>query len=421
MRRLSLAIVAVAALFSCAALAAVSIAPDQKAAICGKRATCAVTAMHKAGSASVAELHFGLKDKPGDAPDDGCIMDINSEKKDGGTEYWMLGAKPLKLLALCNDGYGAAGMGEDTVTFGNNRMEAQQSGGSAWRWSNTTVYSLSPFRVLSTDGCSYNDTGPETGTETVTDEVKFRAVIIAKNPSAQWGDNDSMACLDTKPAMFAAPNPYPVPKGVMAFPAVTPAEGALDFANVADGTALGTCATTLSTDGKSGFLTFGQSASANAAYVRILAPTGSSLLLQVYDPVAAKAPAGKSWIAGSHVEVWASTSFDAPGPLKRSDLSQVAIDLDGTMHVVGKAEAPKVRHWQAKNENGKPVTVLMLNWADGSAFAVGTAISYSQAEGGKQARLVANTPMVHGVPVYIPGIVGLQERCSVKSGRLTVN
>ena len=36
---------------------------------------------------------------------------------------------------------------------------------------------LSPFRALTTDGCSYNDTGPETGTETRTDEVKFRAVV----------------------------------------------------------------------------------------------------------------------------------------------------------------------------------------------------------------------------------------------------
>lgn len=421
MKRLPLAIFAVVALFSCAAVAAVSLPTDEKGAICGKRATCAVTALHKAGAQTVAEIHFGIKDKSEDAPDDGCIADINSQKKDGGTEYWLLGAKPLKVLALCNDGYGAAGVGEDDVSFGNNRMKAEESGGSAWRWSNTTVYSLVPFRPLSTDGCSYNDLGSETGTETVTDEVKFRAVVIAKNPSATWGDNDSMACLDTKPAMFTTPNPYPVPKGVMAFPVVTPSEGALDFANVADGTTLGTCSTTLSTDGKSGFLTFGQPASANAAYVRVLATTGSALLLQVYDPVAAKAPAGKSWIAGSHVEVWASNNIDTPGPLKRADLLQVAIDLDGTTHVVGKGEGPKVAHWQAKDENGRPVSVLFLNWSGASPFTVGTAVSYSQAEGGKQARLVANTPMVHGVPVFIPGMVGMQTKCSIKSGRITLN
>ncbi|HEY5337690.1 MAG TPA: hypothetical protein VIJ85_05780, partial [Rhizomicrobium sp.] len=94
---------------------------------------------------------------------------------------------------------------------------------------------------------------------------------------------------------------------------------------------------------------------------------------------------------------------------------------DGTLHVVGKVETPKVRHWQTKDENGKPVSVILLNWSDGSVFAIGTAVSYSQAEGGKQARLVANTPMTRGVPAYIPGIVGMQTACSIKSGRLTVN
>ncbi|MGA9796784.1 MAG: hypothetical protein WBQ17_14765 [Rhizomicrobium sp.] len=48
MKRLPLAIVAVAVLFSCPALAAVSIAANQKAAICGKRTICAVLAIHHA-------------------------------------------------------------------------------------------------------------------------------------------------------------------------------------------------------------------------------------------------------------------------------------------------------------------------------------------------------------------------------------
>ena len=209
MTRLPLAIVVIAASFSCAAVAAVSIAPNQKAPICGKRATCVVTALHKAGNASIAEIHFGLKDKSDDAPDDGCIMDINSEKKDGGTEYWLLGAKPLQLLALCNDGYGAAGVGEDTVTFGNNRMIHEQEGGSAWRWTSTEAFSLSPFKILSAQSCSYNDLGSDSGTETLTDEVKFRVVAVAKSPAAHWGDNDSIGCPDTKPAMFACPSPIP--------------------------------------------------------------------------------------------------------------------------------------------------------------------------------------------------------------------
>lgn len=419
MKRFSLAIIAVAALFSCAALAAVAISPNQKGAICGKRATCAVTALHKAGSASVAELHFGLKDKPADAPDDGCRVDDSGEKKDGGTEYWLLGAKPLQLLALCNDGYGAAGVGEDIVTFSSNRMIAEQSGGSAWRWSNTTVYSLVPFRPLSTDGCSYNDLGSDTGTETVTDEVKFRAVVIAKNPSAQWGDNDGMGCLDTKPAAFATQNPYPVAKSVMALPVVSPANNS-DFRDVASGTTLGSCSSLLSTDGKTGFVTFGKPAGeAEAADLRLVAVNSAQILIaQIYDPTPAKAAEGKSWIGGSHLEVWGG-AISVVGALKRSDLKQVAIDLDGTVHAVDKAPVPHVERWEAKDEKGRPVTILGITWADADGFFVG-AVSYSQSDHGKQARLVANTPMVHGIPVFDPDATVMESKCAIRNARLDV-
>lgn len=405
-------------LFSSAALAAASLTPAQKSAICGKRTTCTVTAIHAAGASQVAELHFGLKDKSDDAPDDGCRLG-DSEKKDGGTEYWLLGAKPQQVLALCNDGYGASGVGEDEVTFGNNRMTHDQNGGSAWRWSNTMVYTLSPFRAVSTDGCSFNDLGTDTGTETRTDEVKFRATVIAKNPAAKWGDNDGVGCPDTTAAMFAASKPFPTSKTVMAFPVLSPANAML-FA-VPDGTRLGACSSVLSTDGKNGFLTFGQPASANAADIRILALGGSNILIaQVYDPASSKPGPGKSWIAGSHLEVWGGGISPGDGALKRKDLSQIAVDLDGTVHVVGKAAAPAVRHWQAKDGQGRPVTVLMLTWADETGFSIG-AVSYSQSDNGKQARLVANTPMnTHGVPVFVPDVVPMQSKCAIKNGRIEI-
>ena len=277
MTRLLLALVAVVSVLSHAVAGGVSISPAQKAAICGKRATCNVTALHKAGSASVAEIHLGLKDKPDDAPDNGCMLD-SYDKHDGGTEYWLLGAAPLKLLALCNDGYGAAGVGEDHVTFGDNRMTHDEVGGSAWRWQSTEVFSLAPFRALSTDGCSFNDVGPDTGTQTVTDEVKFRATVIAKNPSAHFSDDDGVGCPDTTPAMFAKPVPYPAPKAVMAFPVLAPANNA-DL-KVPMGTVLGSCATSLSTSGKSGFVTFGKPAG-QAVEVQLLSiDAGRTLIAQ---------------------------------------------------------------------------------------------------------------------------------------------
>ena len=84
----------------------------QKAAICGKRSTCKLVAIHNAGKLQVAEVLFGVKDKPDDAPDEGCKTASGEDPANGGTEYWLLnGAKPTNVLSLCNDGYGAAGMG----------------------------------------------------------------------------------------------------------------------------------------------------------------------------------------------------------------------------------------------------------------------------------------------------------------------
>src|ERR1017187_8153230 len=69
---------------------------------------------------TVVQLSLGLKDKPGEAPDEGCRD--GSGGHDGGSEYWLLAAsaQPRLLLAFCNDGYGAAGVGGDEVEVAEN-------------------------------------------------------------------------------------------------------------------------------------------------------------------------------------------------------------------------------------------------------------------------------------------------------------
>jgi hypothetical protein len=406
-----------AAVTTAALAAAPSISPAQKAAICGKRATCTITAQHAAGAALVAEVHFGVKDKPDDSPDEGCGS-MADDKHDGGVEYWLLGAKPAMILALCNDGYGAAGVGEDDVTFAPNRMTHVQSGGSAWRWTTTDAFSLAPFRQLTQTGCSYYDVGIQ-GTLTYADYTKFRALAVSRDYSWHWGEAD-VGCPEAAQALFNAPRPRPDAKSLVAFPLLTPADGETQFHTVASGTTLGTCATRLSTDGKAGFVAWGQPAGAtNAAEMRVLAPTSQTLLLQVYDPAPAVPPRGKSWLSGSHVEVWVLKNTDTSKPLTRADVEQVAVDLDGTVHPGGpKPEIPAVQRWRAKDERGRPVTVLLLRYKETYTLPIGTAVVYSQAEGGRQARLVATTGMVRGVPLFLPGTLAMQNKCGVANGRV---
>jgi hypothetical protein len=412
-------LLAIAALVFVSAAAAAGLSPDEKVTICGKRTTCTVTATHAAGEAQVAEAHFALKDRPADAPDDGCGGPA-SDKHDGGVEYWLLGAKPAKVLALCNDGYGAAGVGEDDVTFAANRMTHVQSGGSNWRWTNSDVYSLAPFRLLTETGCSYFDAGNQ-GTASFVDYTKFRAIAVSRDYAYHWAEDD-VGCPKVSQALLDAPKPRPDAKSLVAFPLLTPADGETQFHAIALGTTLGSCATRLSTDGRaSGFVVWGSPAgTANAAEMRVLAPTSQTLLIQVYDPSPAAPPAGTSWLAGSHVEIWVLKNTDTSKALRRADLEQVAIDLDGAVHPGGppQPEIPVVQHWRARDERGRPVTVLLVRYKETYTLPIGTAVVYSQAEGGRQARLVATTGMARGIPLFVPGLTTMQNHCAIASARL---
>ncbi|HWA31751.1 MAG TPA: hypothetical protein VG867_11675, partial [Rhizomicrobium sp.] len=154
---------------------------------------------------------------------------------------------------------------------------------------------------------------------------------------------------------------------------------------------------------------------AHAAVMRALQIDSKRLMLQISDPMAAAAPAGKSWIGSAHAEVWQAGTYDvSTGAPKRAELVQIAIDLDGTVHVVGKAKAPAVKRWTAKDAQGRPVTVLLLTWPDDVTTG---ALSYSQAENGKQARLVTTVAMARGVPMAVPDIIGMQNKCAIRGGR----
>lgn len=69
-------------------------------------------------------------------------------------EYWRVtraGASVAErrlLAAVCNDGHGAAQVGEEAVFFDGERFQRDKSGGSAWRWAYTKSYSIAPLAPL---------------------------------------------------------------------------------------------------------------------------------------------------------------------------------------------------------------------------------------------------------------------------------
>ncbi len=397
-------------------------APDaaQTAAICGQRTTCKIEKTSDAGKSptdtplAVVEIRLGLADKPVDQ-DGGCI---NGRARDGGVEYWLLDgmAAPKQVLQLCNDGYGMSGVGEDDVEVGPNRLMHHQYGGSAWRWSMDVTYSLVPFRAVSEEDCSYHNVSEESGTLTTIDYGTRLVRALAKD-STQRDLGVGCPLWPKPPQTFAARIDA---ETVGAYPVVAP--GFPDQATIPAGTTLGNCVSALTTAGGNGFVVWGKPARADqAAEIKTIGVGSNTLVLQVFDPMPIANPSSGSWIHQPHLEIWVGQNDEnVRTMLPLGQMSQIGVTLDGTVHRgVGKPmPTPKVERWTAPDERGRPVVVLQLTWPGEYALLNGVAVVYSQAESGKQARLVATAGFANGRPIYVPGMLSLSGRPSSSDGGL---
>ena len=117
--------------------------PNAAASLCADRPGCRVDTVQDAGSdASGSPLQVAVLA----LPDADTFLPCRPHAQ----EYWVLaeGRAPEQILGLCNDGYGAARLGEDRVRVGDNRLAHDQSGGSNWRWTVAQTLQLSPLRVI---------------------------------------------------------------------------------------------------------------------------------------------------------------------------------------------------------------------------------------------------------------------------------
>jgi len=395
---------------------------DLQSAVCGARASCQVI-VADAGQGpgnvrlTVVEARFDIADKPQDAPEEGCIGDpeaVDAPERDGGLEVWLIAgnAAPKRLLALCNDGYGASGVGEDAIEVTPNMLTWDQSGGSAWRWTSTKQIRLAPLAVVKEFDCSFNDTAPGTGQITEIRRLTLQARSVGSVAGHKFTDEDGVGCPDWPTGPDSTLPTGPDIAGGYAVPMPnTGADGV--GAAYPDGIALGDCALALTTDGIHGFMAFGKPAdAAAAATLRVIKETEASLLIQVYDPSAAaelKAAKAKTWVGQPHIEIWTAEMAnpeDNDGENGQSYVfHQFAIGLDDKTYPGANAFSPlpKVTHWAAKDEAGRDVTVYRVQWeSDENRPSFGLGVVYSQAKDGKQLRLISNAQIKKNKPLYLP-------------------
>lgn len=410
MRGLRLCFLSFAAIAAGIAVPAAGQTPPGIAALCGDRKPCSLVSTKPAGkdsegrALSVVELNLGVK----------------SADNDGGKcrpylrEFWVRVAgvvQAYKVLELCNDGYGAAGVGEDSVSIGPNRLDHTQMGGSAWRWDQARTIQLSPLKVLTETSCSYHNGA--TGFTTTRWDWQRLAGEKAWRPQRCDGkvdDNAEIGC-DTPRAT----------RRHMLVPMLT---GVAELAKTG-AVHLGSCAAIVDESGKRGHLVFG-TARSNGAEMRVLLLSPRDLLVTVRDDKFSGGAA--SWLNDDHLELWLGNDLTtlACGDNDGGAMRQWGIGIaDGKINAGhgNPKDAPSIARRTARTVDGRvEVTFhLVLPVKADTEMAPGLTVVYSKSANGKQVRLSATSPVRRGDASTLGSAFRIDAKaatCSVRDGRL---
>jgi hypothetical protein len=239
--------------------------------VCGKRPRCSVkesTAAIKGHE--VVELSLGPR-----AAEEGPECEQR--------EWWL--RRPdksvVKLLEACNDGYGAAGVGEEEVEIGENLFIHTRSGGSNWRWTNKVVAQLSPLSLISQESSSSHTVSPESS-QTRFHYVTFESHVVREAIDCKVPAGEASADSDTTVVESRLMPQVELPRGFLA-------EGWKR-------TGLGRCSAEAS------FVLLGKAQGATDARLRAVLAQGDVLFVEVVDDT--WTGPGARWLADDHVELW---------------------------------------------------------------------------------------------------------------------
>ncbi|MDX9724241.1 MAG: hypothetical protein RBU37_26065 [Myxococcota bacterium] len=310
-------------------------------------------------------------------------------------QYWLVEhskvPKTKLLLELCNDGYGASGVGEDTITVTDNRLEHRQYGGSAQRWSTATTWQLVPLRIVSEEADSFFSWNPDLLSSRRWSWEQFQGSGSSSLPlcGATEGEEQKLVSFEF---------------------AYLPALPAWEWKESWKELGLGQCSLRVDSTGAGGFITHGEAGEAADAAFSALLVGEDVLLVELRDD---KWVSGsKNWLHDDHLELWMVPSGELPyadcHTPKTGQVYQWGIMMDGTVHAAhGKPEtSPTV---EASVVKDGPVRLRIKL---PSAFDALTVVLSDGDDGKTQERLLASSRLVFGEAQSLGQVYRLGEGAS---------
>jgi hypothetical protein len=370
---------------------------------CGGKQRCVVTANLKAGEDAdgvalrVVQVSRGEKKSVDDEEVRGeCSPD----------ERWLVRAttppEARLLLRLCNDGYGAAGVGEDVLAVKPNKLTHEQYGGSAWRWGSLREFQLSPPRLLTVTSTSFHSSSPQLVDES---RCNWDTFIGERNRALSLCQDDGTPDLreEAEPKVIKSAM---VPK--LALPPEFVSGGWKE-------TSLGACAA------RARYFTFGGKGTDEDASLKVVAASDTELYLEVTDD--AYVANEQKWLFGDHLELWLSDEArgiteDCVGR-RGLEAVQWAIDLpSGTVRAGqgGRVGSPKAEV-SVKGTLARVKLTLPLG-----VWKALTVVYSDSDDGKKQKRMVATSQFAFPQAAtlgFLADVYPQQATCVVENGALT--
>jgi hypothetical protein len=345
-----------------------------------------------------ASQFIGRKFGPGGRKANGSRAEGQCEA----AEWWLVSpSQPAQLLvSVCNDGYGAAGVGEDSVNVGDNLFTHEQTGGSRERWTTARTLRLSPLQLTSE---TVRSASPSVSGEMKEDGEfwnfeELRGEVTRSAPECEAGETS----LGERSLSY--------------LPRVQ-----VDKAFLQDGwkqAGLGTCGF------EAGNFLLGNQDDPKDAGLKALLVAPDTLLVEVHDDKWT-GPSAK-WLSDDHVELWlapqAPQELTGCGKPTAAQLpSQWGIRIaDGQVFPAfgSPKQTPQVERAERPDKKGYRLKVKLP-----TPFK-GISVVYSDSDSGKKQELMLATSAVKfGRPETLNPVrvVFPQEAtCAVKNGELTV-